>query len=105
MKERKYIKSGYTTNFDKFVIPEWQREINEGTIGKICKSIQRHGFIGAILVTNSDKNKWMRGNLNNWNHAFAVVDFFNNGDFKVEVVEIINGRTTLWGEYIDGSEK
>lgn len=57
MKERKYIKSGYTTNFDKFVIPEWQREINEGTIGKICKSIQRHGFIGAILVTKSDKNK------------------------------------------------
>ena len=61
--------------------------------------------LGCLKDTKSDKNKWMRGNLNNWNHAFAVVDFFNNGDFKVEVVEIINGRTTLWGEYIDGSEK
>ena len=40
----------------------------------------------------SSKNKWLRGNLHNWNHAFAIVDFFKNGDFKVEVIEIINGK-------------
>ena len=27
---------------------------------------------------------------------------FGNKDFKVEVVEIINGRTSLWGQLIDG---
>ena len=50
----------------------------------------------------SSKNRWLRGNLHNWNHAFAIVDIFKNGDFKVEVVEIINGRTTVWGKYIEG---
>ena len=33
---------------------------------------------------------------------FAIIDFFNNGDYKVEVVEIIDGKTTLWGEVLDG---
>ena len=59
--------------------------------------------MGCLKDMSSDKNKWLRGNLHNWNHAFAIVDFFSNGDFKVEVVEIINGRTTVWGKYIDGN--
>ena len=46
---------------------------------------------------------WLSGRLTNWNHAFAVIDFFSNGDYKVEVVEIIDGKTTLWGEVLDGS--
>ena len=29
---------------------------------------------------------------------------FNNGDFKVDVVEIIKGRTSVWGELIDGNK-
>ena len=59
--------------------------------------------MGGLKDMSSDKIKWLRGNLHNWNHAFAIVDFFKNGDFKVEVVEIINGRTTVWGKYIDGN--
>ena len=59
--------------------------------------------MGCLKDMSCDKNKWLRGNLHNWNHAFAIVDFFKNGDFKVEVVEIINGRTTVWGKYIDGN--
>ena len=59
--------------------------------------------MGCLKDMSSDKNKWLRGNLHNWNHAFAIVDFFSNGDFKVEVVEIIDGRTTVWGKYIDGN--
>ena len=51
---------------------------------------------------SSEKNKWLKGNLHNWNHAFAIVDFFKNGNFKVEVVEIINGKTTLWGNELNG---
>ena len=45
---------------------------------------------------------WLRGNLTNWNHAFAIVDFFTNGNFTVQVVEIIKGKTTLWNEIIKG---
>jgi len=32
-----------------------------------------------------------------------VVDWFTNGEFKVEIVEIVNGKTTLWGDIIDGN--
>ena len=48
------------------------------------------------------KNKWLRGRLHNWNHAFGIVDFFKGGNFKVEVVEIVKGVTSLWGKKLDG---
>ena len=48
------------------------------------------------------ENKWLKGRLVNWNHAFGIIDWFENGDFKVEIIEIINGRTTLWGKQIKG---
>ena len=60
--------------------------------------------MGCLKDMSSDKNKWLRGNLHNWNHAFAIVDWFKNGDFKVEVVDIINGRTSLWGKVLDGNK-
>ena len=46
----------------------------------------------------------LRGNLHNWNHGFAIVDWFKGGNFKVEVVEIIDGKTSLWGKLIDGNK-
>ena len=58
--------------------------------------------MGCLKDMKAKKNKFMRGNLKNWNHAFAIVDIFHNDDFKVEVVEIIRGRTTVWGNYIEG---
>ena len=59
--------------------------------------------LGCLKDMRSEKNKWLKGNLHNWNHAFAIVDWFGNGDFKVEVVEIINGRTSVWGHTINGN--
>jgi hypothetical protein len=53
---------------------------------------------------SAQANKWLRGNPNNWNHGFAIVDWFSNGDFKVEVVEITDGRTSVWGKFIDGKK-
>ena len=47
-----------------------------------------------------EKNAWLRNRLHNWNHAFAIVDWFRGGNFKVEVVEIIKGKTTVWGNEI-----
>ena len=31
-----------------------------------------------------------------------IVDFLKNGNFMVQVVEIIKGKTSLWGELIKG---
>ena len=54
--------------------------------------------MGCLKDMRPEKNRWLKGRLHNWNHAFAIVDWFKNGDFKVEVIEIINGKTTLWGQ-------
>ena len=56
--------------------------------------------MGCLKDMSAEKNKWLKGKLHNWNHAFAIVDWFKNGDFKVEVIEIVNGKTTLWGQEI-----
>ena len=57
--------------------------------------------LGCLKDIEADED-WLRGSLTNWNHGFAVVNFFSNGNFNVEVVEIINGKTTLWGNLIKG---
>jgi len=31
------------------------------------------------------------------------VDWFTDGNFRVDVVEIHAGKTTVWGEEIDGN--
>lgn len=56
--------------------------------------------MGCLKDMSPEKNRWLKGRLHNWNHAFAIIDWFKNGDFKVEVVEIIDGKTTLWGNLI-----
>ena len=58
--------------------------------------------IGCLKDTSKDKNLWLGGRLTNWAHAFAVVDFFDKGLFTVHIQQIINGKTSLWGELIEG---
>ena len=57
--------------------------------------------LGCLKDIEADED-WLCGRLTNWNHAFAIIDFFKNGDYKVEIIEIIRGRTTLWGKVIKG---
>lgn len=60
--------------------------------------------LGCLKDIEEDED-WLRGSLTNWNHGFAIIDFYKNGNFNVQVVEIINGITSLWGKTIDGSKK
>lgn len=57
--------------------------------------------MGCLKRMDAEANEWLSGRLHNWGQCFGIVDFFPNGDFKVEVVEIINGKTSVWGEIID----
>ena len=57
--------------------------------------------LGCLKDIENDED-WLGGRLTNWNHAFAIVDIYKNNDFNVEVVEIIKGKTSLWGEIIEG---
>ncbi len=77
-----------------------------------CHDLQRHSktcnggtisswSLGCLKDIETDED-WLGGKLTNWNHAFAIVDWFKGGNFKVEIVEIINGTTTVWGKEIIG---
>lgn len=70
-----------------------------------CTQTKLGGTIGAwsmgcLKDMSREKNKWLKGRLHNWCHAFAIVDWFTNGDFRVDTVEIHNGKTTVWGKVI-----
>ena len=58
--------------------------------------------MGCLKDMSPKKNKWLQGRPHNWNHAFGIVDWFTNGDFKVEVIEIVKGKTTVWGNTLIG---
>ena len=57
--------------------------------------------LGCLKDIEADED-WLSGRLTNWNHAFAIIDWFKGGNYKVEVVEIIKGQTSLWGKLIEG---
>lgn len=68
-------------------------KLDSGTIGAWS--------LGCLKDMTPEKNSWLRGRLHNWNHAVGVIDFYDNGNFKIEVVEIIDGTTSVWGKAIN----
>ena len=105
-----FIHGAYTTKYHA-----WRHLETYGVnIGYAhCHDIQRHtstklssGTIaawsfGCVKDGAADKNKWLRGRLHNWGHAFGEVNWFSNGDFNVKVHEIVNGKTILRGKEIN----
>ena len=59
--------------------------------------------LGCLKDMSSEKNKWLGGRQHRWAHAFAIVDYYQGGRFTVDIVQIIDGRTTVWGELLDGN--
>jgi predicted phosphodiesterase len=76
-------------------------DIQRHTITRIDNSIGAWS-LGCLKSMESEDNEWLSGRLHNWGHAFAIIDFWKDGNFKVEVVEIINGKTSVWGQQING---
>ena len=58
--------------------------------------------IGCLKDMSPSANNWLEHRNINWSHAFAIVDFYQKGMFTVHVIQIINGKTSLWGELIKG---
>ena len=59
--------------------------------------------IGCLKDMKTEKNEWLQGRMHNWSHAFAIVDFFEKGYFTVHVMQIIDGKTCLYGKVVDGN--
>ena len=58
--------------------------------------------IGCLKDMSPKANDWLANRNNNWAHAFAIVDFYKAGLFTVHIIQVINGKTSLWGELIEG---
>jgi len=60
--------------------------------------------IGCLKDMSSDKNAWLNNKKHNWQHAFAIVDFYDEGRFTVDIVQIIEGKAMVWGNLMDGNK-
>ena len=60
--------------------------------------------IGCLKDMSHEANKWLGRREINWAHAFAIVDYYDNGNFTVDVVQIIAGKARVWGQLIDGNK-
>ena len=49
-----------------------------------------------------EKNQWLKGRIHNWQHAVGYITWFKDGNFRVEVIDIVKGKTAFRGEMIDG---
>tara|TARA_R100001463_G_scaffold6332_1_gene20845 strand:- start:5188 stop:5904 length:717 start_codon:yes stop_codon:yes gene_type:complete len=58
--------------------------------------------IGCLKDMGPDSNEWLDNRRINWAHAFAIVDYYEKGQFTVHIIQIIDGKTSLWGELIRG---
>jgi hypothetical protein len=56
--------------------------------------------IGCLKKLDDNSNDWLMNRKHNWQHAFAVVDYFGNGYFTVHIIQIIHGKASLWGSLI-----
>jgi|TARA_Y100000034_G_C6897201_1_gene413941 predicted phosphodiesterase len=64
-----------------------------------------HAFsLGCLKNMSMESNIWLKGRQVNWAHAFAIMDFFDNGNFRIDVVDIHKGKTFVWGQAIDGNK-
>tara|TARA_R100000458_G_C8274117_1_gene249033 strand:- start:1548 stop:2327 length:780 start_codon:yes stop_codon:yes gene_type:complete len=59
--------------------------------------------IGCLKDMGASANVWLNNRQHNWQHAFAIVNFYDKGEFNVELCAIINGKTVVDGELIDGN--
>jgi len=61
--------------------------------------------IGCLKEMNNESNKWLGNRKVNWANAFAIVDFWEDGNFTVNILQIIDGKASVWGHYINGNKR
>ena len=59
--------------------------------------------IGCLKDMSNNANKFLGRRQHKWAHAFAIVDYFDGGLFTVHIIQIIDGKCSLWGELINGN--
>jgi predicted phosphodiesterase len=75
-------------------VQRWSNSRLDGTIGAWS--------LGCLKDMSPEANKWLRGRLVRWSHAFGIVTWFKGGNFQLDVIDIIDGRSNVWGKVIVG---
>ena len=100
-----FIHGAYTGNHTKTHLDRYGTNIMYGhvhDVGRLSATRLLDGNVsawamGCLKDMSAENNKWLKGRLHNWNHAFGIVNFYKNGDFQVEVIDIIDGKACVWG--------
>jgi len=98
----KYSASKHLEAYGSNIIFGHTHSIERHTLTKLQGGTIGAWSMGCLKSKRSEDNRWLRGRLHTWSHCVGIVDWFTNGNFKVEQVEIVNGVTSLWGEMIYG---
>jgi len=77
-------------------------DIQRHTLTKLDSGTIGAWSMGCLKDMASEQNKWLRGRLHNWAHAFGIITWFDKpkGNFQVETIQIVNGQASVWGEVI-----
>ena len=59
--------------------------------------------LGCLKDMSKEKNAWLRGRETNWCHAFGIIDWFDDNNFRIDVIDIHKGKTYVWGKLVDGN--
>ena len=93
----------HTMNLGKNIVYGHTHDVQRAGVTHVDGA--HHAFsMGCLKDMSKETNMWLNNRQVNWAHAFGVADWFPNGDFRLEVVDIVNGKTFLWGKKIDGNK-
>lgn len=76
-------------------------DVTSHAIGRLDGTVKAWS-LGNLKDMSRDKNQWLKGRIHNWQHAVGYVTWFKDGNFRVEVIDIVKGKTAFRGEVIDG---
>ena len=93
----------HTMNLGKNIVYGHTHDVQRAGVTHVDGA--HHAFsMGCLKDMSSETNMWLNNRQVNWAHAFGVANWFSNGDFRLEVVDIVNGKTFLWGKEINGNK-
>ena len=102
MNASKYVRTGVTKDYDIFISPAHQRDINDSGVKDVMDSIKEHGFISAISVRPSIEFK---GKLESYDGQHTVeackrlnveVVFNEFKDVDNRAMISLNGKSRKW---------
>jgi|TARA_Y100000401_G_C8315243_1_gene222054 hypothetical protein len=90
-----YHSAKHVNTYGKNIMYGHTHDLQRHTITKYKKTWSAWSM-GCLKDITKDED-WLKGKPVNWNHGFALVHFFKDGTFIVEVIEIVDGKTVFRG--------